>query len=70
MSLLKSRVRKLEQKDNDYDFDLTRPVKEWSMAELLAYKKSQNPDYKPPDYSGFSLDELRKMRDENQCNQR
>ena len=67
MSLLKSRVRKLEQKNNvDYDFDTSRPLTEWSTPELIAYRKNQDPEYEPPDLSGFSIDELRSMRDKHQ----
>jgi len=63
MSSLKNRLNKLEQK-HGIDFDTSRPLNEWSKAELIAYRKTLSPEYKPLDLAGLSLDELRTLRDE------
>ena len=69
-SSLKNRLKKLEQKNNvDFDFDISRPLTEWSTPELIAYRKNQDPEYEPPDLSGLNIDELRNMRDKHQCTQ-
>ena len=58
MSLLNNRLKKLEQK-NGINFDLNKPMPEWSRAELSAYVKSVDPTYEPQDMSKLNRDELR-----------
>jgi|GEM_PF-4627986 len=65
MSSLKNRLDKLEKK-HGVDFDTSRPLSEWSKAELIAYRKTLIPEYEPLDLTGLSLDELRTLRDEIQ----
>jgi len=62
MSFLKNRLNKLERK-RGLEFDMDKPLHEWRRDELIAYKKYHDPNYKPPDYRGFSLEELKKLRD-------
>ena len=57
---IKSRLLKLEKENSVYiDFEINRPLSQWSMTELKTYLKSLDHEYIPPDLSGVSLDELK-----------
>ena len=57
---IKPRLLKLEKENGVYiDFDIHRPLSEWSRAELNTYLKSIGHEYIPPDLSGLSQDELK-----------
>jgi len=65
MSILKNRLSKLEQ-DRGTQFDLDKPLNEWSLSELRAYRKWLDPLAVSPDYSELTLEELRSLRDKIQ----
>ena len=63
---IKARVKKLEQK-HGLEFDLNKPLHEWSTPELIAYMKNKDPEYERPNLSNLSIDELRAMRETRLC---
>ena len=57
---IKSRLLKLEKDNGVYiDFDINRPLIEWSRAELIAYVKTIDPTYEPQDMIKLGRYELR-----------